>query len=414
MALLPFPILSQTPILILKIYCFTVLDSPSIKHVKFLVDHLLIFTPNLNLHLVLQQNFNLIFYHRCLKILKSLKAFGPHQFISYDHQNQVFFATTWSLPPHLSAWSIKFNPTSYPQISLINKIPIFAVSSYITSKFNLLFAAGGPTGQVLQLNPKTHQIQSILQQLNFIPQNQLLHHDRSKNALRNGSHAIEISKFNLTFVPDLGHNSIWVYKLNRQASHLDFIYQHKSLHQNDGPRHCVVSEDGKRLYVVTEHTSRVDVYNIHDDQLTLQTSSSILNDLSDPANFRGDTIRVLPSQFLTHQFNNHDLIFATTRGSNSSYLGALSIFDYDLNQKSIKKLIKWETPTSGGKANAIEFNLNPKSKKFGVVELVLTDDEIGYIFILEFNLEKIEITVLDKALIDQPGIGASHAQWIYP
>jgi DNA-binding beta-propeller fold protein YncE len=51
-----------------------------------------------------------------------------------------------------------------------------------------------------------------------------------------------------------GLNSIWIYNFDPHTKSLEFLTEVKSLQPDDGPRHAVVSEDGKRLYVVTEHS----------------------------------------------------------------------------------------------------------------------------------------------------------------
>lgn len=43
---------------------------------------------------------------------------------------------------------------------------------------------------------------------------------------------------------------------------LHFVDEFPSFGEHDGPRHVVPSPDGKKLYVVTEHTSWVDVYAV--------------------------------------------------------------------------------------------------------------------------------------------------------
>ncbi|KAI9606059.1 hypothetical protein H4Q26_004431 [Puccinia striiformis f. sp. tritici PST-130] len=91
-------------------------------------------------------------------------------------------------------------------------------------------------------------------------------------------------------------------------------------------------------------------------------------------------------------------------------LNTANWFKYDMNTSTLDNLLRWETPTSGGKANTMEFS---HVKLVGnKVELVLTNDEVGWVSILECDLDKPIITVILSCLIDQEGIGASHAVWI--
>ncbi|POW15289.1 hypothetical protein PSTT_02256 [Puccinia striiformis] len=346
-----------------------------------------------------------------LEVVQSVPGHGPHQYLYVDRPNHRLYVTSWKEPPHLSAWSIQVgHPGSdHPRLSLINQAPITAVSSYITSKHGLLFSAGGPTGEIHQLNQDTGAIEKKLQELLFVPAEALHNEDKSRKALRNGSHAIEISSLDEVFVTHLGHNSIWVYSLNSQERSLEFSSEVKCLQPGDGPRHSVISEDGRRMYVITEHTSRVDLYHVTPSGIVHQASSSVIGEPLEHSKYRGDTVRILPSSFLDSS-TDHEYIFATTRGIDYSQHGQIAVFKYDRNTSTLDNLLRWETPTSGGKANAIEFS---QVKLVGnKVELVLTDDEVGWVSILECDLDKRIVTVISSCLIDQEGIGASHAVWI--
>lgn len=45
-----------------------------------------------------------------------------------------------------------------------------------------------------------------------------------------------------------------MYQLDAEKKALEFVSEIKSVRADDGPRHAVVSADGERLYVVTEHS----------------------------------------------------------------------------------------------------------------------------------------------------------------
>ncbi|KAI9610811.1 hypothetical protein KEM48_004700 [Puccinia striiformis f. sp. tritici PST-130] len=346
-----------------------------------------------------------------LEVVQSVPGHGPHQYLYIDRPNHRLYVTSWKEPPHLSAWSIQIDRPGgvHPRLSLINQAPITAVSSYITSKHGLLFSVGGPTGEIHQLNSDTGAIEEKLQELLFVPVEALHSEDKSRKALRNGSHAIEISSLDEVFVPHLGHNSIWVYNLNPQKRSLEFSSEVKCLQPGDGPRHSVISEDGQRLYVVTEHTSRVDLYHVTPSGIVHQASSSVIEEPLEHSKYRGDTVRILPSSFLDST-TDHEFIFATTRGIDYAQHGQLAVFKYDMNTSTLDNLLRWETPTSGGKANARRIQSGKTCREQGGVGA--NDDEVGWVSILECDLDKRTVTVISSCLIDQKGIGASHAVWI--
>lgn len=84
---------------------------------------------------------------------------------------------------------------------------------------------------------------------------------------RYGSHSIDLSPATKqAFVPHVGRNSIYIYDVNPDGT-LAFTAEAPSFGNHDGPRHVVPSPDGQKLYVVTEHTSWVDVYATRRDGL---------------------------------------------------------------------------------------------------------------------------------------------------
>ena len=196
---------------------------------------------------------------------------------------------------------------------------------------------------------------------------------------RFGSHGIEFSlASSLAFVPVLGTNSIEVYTHETPGllTHLASIPSPRGPSSHDGPRHVKVHPNGSVLYCVTEHcmssllytlfrfnhgisANYVDTYVISPSPpyLTYGSSHSIippyLRDAKSSA-FRGDTLLVSPST---------NALFTTTRGSTTDTRGWLSVFALDedgfLPHNDTQGVEWYETPTSGGKANAID--VLPKS-----------------------------------------------------
>lgn len=290
-----------------------------------------------------------------LSVCLTIPAYGPHQYLYYDRTRQRIYATTWALPAQLSSWSIDFRSL---ELELLNMVPITSTSSYITMNDQILYSVGGPTGEVHRLDKENGSIEEKIQEILFVPQSDVINEDKTRKALRYGSHAIEIDgTTNRAFVAHLGHNSIFMYEVDPHTKTLSLLTETKSPRPHDGPRHCVVSEDGKWLYVVTEHTQFVDLYKIKLDSLIYQTSTSIIpsdqsHDLSfDPSDYRGDTIRILPSRLKKSLISStkdaegqmtKDYIFATTRGKDPQHPGVLAVLEHDSD--SLKLLSLWPTP----------------------------------------------------------------------
>lgn len=178
-------------------------------------------------------------YTYTLSHQRTIPGHGPHQYLHHHLASSTTYATSWALPPALHVFS--------PSLSHINSTPITAVSSYITSHTSCLYSVGGPTGEVHSLSP-FKQIQPIL----YVPPSDLPTTDKTRVALRTGSHAIEIhASTHKAYVPVLGTDSIYVYSLLNNG-HLQEEHIFKAP-EGSAPRHLKIHPNGRILYVVTEH-----------------------------------------------------------------------------------------------------------------------------------------------------------------
>ncbi|ORY24989.1 Lactonase, 7-bladed beta-propeller-domain-containing protein [Naematelia encephala] len=64
------------------------------------------------------------------------------------------------------------------------------------------------------------------------------------------------------YVPDLGNDRIWV--IERQGEQGFSIKGYLQCPEGDGPRHAVISPDGKHLYVLTELSNNIIVFSLND------------------------------------------------------------------------------------------------------------------------------------------------------
>lgn len=147
-------------------------------------------------------------------------------------------------------------------------------------------------------------------------------------------------------------------------------------------------------------------------------------------NFRGDTLMLSPASLNSH--NISDFVVATTRGPTPGVRGWLSIFALDEQGEFFVPEDgdgeRYETPTSGGKANAIDLLAKEDGKG---VWILLTDDDEGICDEAEGGRSKGAVRVLEwngfdtggiKMVAEWPGqhdeanpariMGASHAIWL--
>ncbi|KAJ7049443.1 hypothetical protein C8F01DRAFT_1002278 [Mycena amicta] len=378
-----------------------------------------------------------------LDLVQTVPAFGPHQYIALGPHARYAYTTTWALPPKLHSWAIEEGP----HIRLVDSVDITATSSYITlpPPFSHIYSAGGPSAQVHAIDG-TH-----VQEIYFVPEEEWAAADKTRKALRYGSHAIEFAyptaSAPLAFVPVLGSSTIEVYTraADGKLTHIESSpspQRSDGVAAEDGPRHVKIHPNGRVLYCVTEHSNYLDVYTINSagiaPVLTYIASQSLIPPyLRDepPADgekhtYRGDTLFLAPS---TPAQPAPQSIFVTTRGGEGeTTCGWVSVFRLD-NEGMFAGEIetnpylveRYEALTGGGKAHALD--IIPKGDDpDGALWILLTDDSPPHpgVRVLEWDgwlwrgggtrLREVaswpppEYTPVDGERME----GASHAVWL--
>ncbi|PWZ02738.1 putative isomerase YbhE [Testicularia cyperi] len=390
-----------------------------------------------------------------LSIEHTVPGEGPHQYLAYGVSttgSKTVYATTWGQPAALSSWH--FDPRD-GGLTFGNRKLITATGSYVhvqpppfqsetapgfgslPGPAVWLGSAGGPTGELHRLDPVTGQIGDKTTELVFLPNPEDLGTaDKTRKALRYGAHSFDCSSNTLplsslpgrereaganagaagtaqqiAFVADLGSNSIKAYSF----PDMQYLYEVASARDGDGPRHSIPHPTLPLLFSVTEHTNFVDVYQQLQAQVRFLATADMLNaeEAADRHSWRGDTLRLS---------SDTRYLFASTRGKTELQKGLVVAYQLLVSDDQeaglsvqLKQVARFQTRTSGGKANAIE--LAPHYSPSPPDLLVLTDDEQGYIDILEWNPTTHEFTV--KATTQLPLLpgnggfqGASHAIWL--
>jgi carboxy-cis,cis-muconate cyclase len=280
-----------------------------------------------------------------------------------------------------------------------------------TSKF--LYSAGGPTGEIHYIDAQSGALLAKKEELIFLKKGKsaLASADKTRKALRYGAHSVDIGAHNLAYIADVGRNSVLVYSYDPESGSLHFLNEVASPDAHDGPRHVVPSYSGKHVFVVTEHTSFVDVFRIGSPSkgaLQHIQRVSVLPDRNHKTkDYRGDTVRLSP---------DGKYLFATTRGMTTSQKGFIKVWNIneDASKQVLSEKLIYTTRNSGGKAHAIEFAPRYGGEDLSSDFAVFTDDEQGYVSILEWNGNDLQ----DVATIQLPPLdngeaqGASQAAWI--
>ncbi|KAK4546676.1 hypothetical protein LTR36_001894 [Oleoguttula mirabilis] len=355
-----------------------------------------------------------------LKTIRHTPAIGGHSWLALSKDKRFLYCTAWTKPsPSVAAYSIK---NSGRDIQSLNTKRITALSGYVCCSDTHLYSVGGPTGEVFKLSGDG-SIGELVQELSFVePKGENMSEQRGTVAhgdfggLRHGAHSVDLSPDGRSlYVADIGRNCIWTYSISNGSTtsaprsqigsrtsgdgtggepqpHLELASKHISPRSHDGPRHTWPHPNGKILYSLQEHSSVVDLFSISTDGVSLQhtVGVKIIPADKDPKEYWADEVRLSTGPDKTKP----RYMYASTRGLKAETKGYVAVFP--LNESgtlaSETALDIWETPTSGGIANAIEPSPWPTSQSQDVVRegstveyLAMTDSEKGWVFILAFD-----------------------------
>ncbi|KAL5363246.1 Lactonase, 7-bladed beta-propeller-domain-containing protein [Aspergillus floccosus] len=308
---------------------------------------------------------------RTLTLNSTVPGYGLHQFVTSNAAKDRVYATTMSEPPRLFAWSVDENY----RFTHLDTVNITSSSCYISDNAHFAFSAGGPTARINALD-EDGGIGEQVDELYLIPEEDVERVDK----LLYGGHGFDVNVNGKGFVPHLSMNSIYMYDIGANGTaRLQSI--NTSPTEGDGPRNSYPSKDGRLLYVVTEHTQWLDVYEITDTQLKhKQRASAIPHDVRGHFTFRSNTVQ--PSR-------DGKYLFTSTRSwNNTEANGYVAAFALDKKGylKKEEALSFYEAPVTLGSAGGLrvapwvdETNHDPN----GLTDyMYLSDTSEGWMFIL--------------------------------
>ena len=368
-----------------------------------------------------------------LSVIRPSPAIGGHSWLAFSKDKRFLYCTAWTKPqPSVAAYKVLH---SGRELQLLNTKPINALSGYVCCSDTHLYNAGGPTGEVFRL-ARDGSIGDLVQELDFRDsqganmseqRGQVAHGDFG--GLRHGAHSVDLSPDGKSlYIADIGRNCIWTYTINdsiaggwqEEQPHLQLGSKHISPRSHDGPRHTWPHPNGKILYSLQEHSSMVDLFTIASDGVTLKHMAGvkIIPADKDPKDYWADEVRLStgPDKMKPRY------MYASTRGLEAHTKGYVAAFrlNEDGTLTSEEALDIWETPTSGGIANAIEpapwaSAKSGKDQSGDDVEyLAMTDSEEGWVFILGFDGHKIsEVARVNLGKTDEGEVvKAATAVWL--
>ncbi|EMF13332.1 putative isomerase YbhE [Sphaerulina musiva SO2202] len=359
-----------------------------------------------------------------LHLTKEHPAIGGHSWLSLSQDKTNLYCTAWTAQPSIASYQIL---SGGHEIRHLNTKTVKSTSGYVCNNSTHVFSVSGPSGEVFRKNKSdSGSLGNLVQELDFVTdqganqsaaRGEVAHGDFG--GLRHGAHSVDISPDGKSlFVADIGRNCIWTYKITHETEGVDdppleFGTKHIAPRSHDGPRHTWPHPSGKILYSLQEHSSMVDVFSIADDGVTLKhiQGCSILPAGKDCKNYWADEVRYSTGPDAAKP----RYLYASNRGlekGTKGYVAAYKLAE-DGTLESEEAVDIWETPTSGGIANAIEpapWKVEHGDKEY----LALCDSEEGWVSILSFDgkvIQEVSKVNLGKAK-DGKVVGAATPVWL--
>lgn len=339
------------------------------------------------------QLFNLSFDPATEKIcIKNInEAVGSHSWISLSPDQSVLYCTAWT-QPSASIAAYKVHPSR--KLELINTQAVSFRPGYVCASSTHVYAVGGPEGVAFSIR-SDGGIGELVQGLDFVTKDPNMSENRGQVAhgdfggLRHGAHSCDLSPDGQTlYVADIGRNCVWAYGVSNIGPESHLTLHHKSIAPRtyDGPRHAWPHPNGKVVYSLQEHSSMVDAFQVErDDKGTITNmvhlgGVSMLPASEHHSDFWADEVRLSTGP----DASVPEYLYASTRGLEAKTKGYVAVFklrpDGTFAQSSALDI--WQTPTSGGIANAIEPAPWDGS---GVQYLAMTDSLEGTVSVLKYD-----------------------------
>ena len=332
-------------------------------------------------------------------------AIGSHSWLALSPSKNNLYATAWLEPPSIVSYAIEHPSGSSATVHFLNQKPVKSRSGYTCASATHVYSAGGPSGEAFVLNESDGSIGPLVQELNFLEKGGTPGKTEDRphgdfGGLRHGAHSADLSPNGKQLhVADIGRNCVWSFGVDNRVRdpgaatpHLTGQRKNVATRPTDGPRHATVHPSNRIVYSLQEHTSMVDAFSVGQDNATALNfahGASILPPGKKTDDYWADEVRLSLIHHLGTQTPRY--LWASTRGLHAHVKGYVAIYALDQEGwleggKDAKALYCWETPTSGGIANAVE----PGLVSEGVEYAALTDSEEGYVFVISWDGREIK------------------------
>lgn len=314
----------------------------------------------------------------------------------------------WGEPPRVASYVLGGDgvPSSPTTVTL----PY--LSGYVCANGKAMYSASGPQVDVFLLNSDGQVSSEAAQSFSLV--------DKPANGtngklpelefggLRHGGHSADLSPDGTKlYVADIGRNCVWVYAVDSATGLLTQASKNVASRPDDGPRHAWPHPNGRIVFVLQEHSSYVDAFELQGSQLVFLEGGRILPPGEDAGEYWADEVRLSP---------DNRWVFGSVRGLTPEKRGYVAAWKLRPdgrfeNPGHDTADHRFQTSTSGGWANAIA--VCPNAGPNGEVWLTLTDSEEGFVQMLEFSAS-CGFKVVDEVRVgsESEHVGASVAVWL--
>jgi len=133
-----------------------------------------------------------------LTILNVSKGPGSHSWLAFPPSKKQLYATSWTEPATICAYTVKEEGNGDLSVEEINSVKIAsgARSGYVCASETTVYSAGGPAGDVFEIDQRTGGLKPTLQALSFIEVEQKGDGKGGVmdfGGLRHGAHSVDLS-----------------------------------------------------------------------------------------------------------------------------------------------------------------------------------------------------------------------------
>ncbi|KAM5354539.1 hypothetical protein ACJ41O_001186 [Fusarium nematophilum] len=320
---------------------------------------------------------------KTLTLNSTVPGFGLHQYVTSNAARDRIYATTMSEPPRIFSWAVSQDF----EFSHLDTVNVTTSSCYFSDNGEYAFTAGGSGARINALT-EDGGIGEEVHEMFYVPEQEIPRVDKTRSAVASlyGAHGFDVNVNNKGFIPHLAWDAIFMYDIFENGT-ANLLSINLSPEVGDGPRNSFPSKDGKFLYVITEHSQYLDVYEIKETALKHRQRATVIpNDLRGKYTYRSNTVQMS---------RDGRYLFTSTRGwNNTEANGWVAAFELGRSGllKSEDAVTFYKAPLTLGSAAGLRVAFwedeTTRGRKGVTDYMYLSDTSEGYMYVLGWTPSK--------------------------